>query len=116
MAAWLTPALELPRHEASMLGKTKGQATSPSPTSAPGSDNAPRCGGIASGGESGIERRTEKRQAHLLHVGCPVLSTRSPELILNCYAPQEYSSLHAKGTRIPHREPSGARRAVGRMR
>ncbi len=46
----------------------------------------------ARGHAGGIECDTEKWQAHLLHVGGPVLSTRPPKLTLNrCITHKRYS-------------------------
>jgi hypothetical protein len=95
IAAWLTPALALPRHDASAVGKTKGQATSPSsmtrkPASfrtaanAPGSDNAPGCGGGAPGGGGGISGPsagiTALRNSHFSGSPQAVTTTRPPGL------------------------------------
>lgn len=67
---WLIPALEFSRHKAPLLGKTKGQLTSPSsttrkpatlrkPASFPGPDKAPECRGKA--GPRPRHQRPERR-------------------------------------------------------
>ncbi len=86
----MTPALEFPRHNTSVLGKTKGQATSPSattrnpaalrrPASAPRSHNAPGCGGEAPGGGGGINPAPASRWRENWHFsGGPPSSHHDP--------------------------------------